>query len=172
MGSHRPHTLNDGIHLFLKVENRNFLSGVILARVFQRNRTNRLCVCVHKRFILRNWLMQLWISGSQPRSQYCRWTLKAAGEFPAQRGQTFYSIQAFNWLNEAHLCYRRQCANSKPTDANVPCGSAAKESTCNAGDVGSTPGLRRFPGKGNGNSLKYSGLGTNFEAATISKIWF
>ena len=69
MGYHRPHSLKDGIHLFLKVENRNFLSDIILARVFQRNRTKRLCVyvCVHKRFIIRNWLMQLWISGSQPR---------------------------------------------------------------------------------------------------------
>ena len=26
-----------------------------------------------------------------------------------------------------------------------PCGSAGKESTCNAGDLGSIPGFRRFP---------------------------
>ena len=33
-----------------------------------------------------------------------------------------------------------------------------KESTCNAGDLGSTPGLGRSPGEGNGNPLEYSGL--------------
>ena len=39
-----------------------------------------------------------------------------------------------------------------------PCGSAGKESTCNAGDLGSIPGLGRFPGKGRGYPLQYSGL--------------
>ena len=37
-------------------------------------------------------------------------------------------------------------------------GSAGKESTCNAGDLGLIPGLGRSPGKGNGNPLQYSGL--------------
>ena len=31
-----------------------------------------------------------------------------------------------------------------------------KESTCNAGDLGSIPGLGRSPGEGNGNPLRYS----------------
>ena len=35
----------------------------------------------------------------------------------------------------------------------VPCGSVGKESACNAGDLGSIPGLGRSPGKGNGNPL-------------------
>ena len=33
-----------------------------------------------------------------------------------------------------------------------------KESACNAGDLGSIPGLGRFPGEGNGNLLQYSCL--------------
>ena len=37
-------------------------------------------------------------------------------------------------------------------------GSDGKESPCNAGDPGSNPGLRRSPGKGNGNPLQYSCL--------------
>ena len=36
--------------------------------------------------------------------------------------------------------------------------SAGKESTCNAGDLGLIPGLRRFPGEGKGFPLQYSGL--------------
>jgi len=38
------------------------------------------------------------------------------------------------------------------------CGSDGKESTCNAGDTGSIPGLGRSSGKGNGYPLQYSGL--------------
>ena len=37
-------------------------------------------------------------------------------------------------------------------------GSDSKESTCNAGDLGSIPGLGRSPGGGNGNPLQYSCL--------------
>ena len=39
-----------------------------------------------------------------------------------------------------------------------PGGSDGKESACNAGDLGSIPGLGRSPGEGNGNPLQYSGL--------------
>ena len=35
-----------------------------------------------------------------------------------------------------------------------------KESTCSAEDTGSTPGLGRSPGEGNGNPLQYSCLGS------------
>ena len=38
------------------------------------------------------------------------------------------------------------------------CGSAGKESACNAGDLGSVPGLGRFPREGKGYPLQYSGL--------------
>ena len=39
-----------------------------------------------------------------------------------------------------------------------PDSSVGKESTCNAGDVGLIPGLRRSPGEGKGYPLQYSGL--------------
>ena len=35
---------------------------------------------------------------------------------------------------------------------------AGKESTCNAGDLGSVTGLGRSPGEGNSYPLQYSGL--------------
>ena len=34
----------------------------------------------------------------------------------------------------------------------------AKESACNAGNLGSIPGSGRSPGEGNGNPLQYSSL--------------
>ena len=39
-----------------------------------------------------------------------------------------------------------------------PGGSDYKEPVCNAGDLGSIPGLGRCPGEGNGNPLQYSCL--------------
>ena len=41
---------------------------------------------------------------------------------------------------------------------DFPCGSAGKESTCNVGDLGSIPGLGRFPGEGKRHPLQYSCL--------------
>ena len=45
-----------------------------------------------------------------------------------------------------------------PVFLGFSCGSAGKESACNAGDLGSIPGLRRSCGEGNGYPLQYSGL--------------
>ena len=50
--------------------------------------------------------------------------------------------------------------NIPPVKANMgfPDGSADEESTCNAGDAGSVPGLGRSPGEGHGNPLQCSCL--------------
>ena len=44
-----------------------------------------------------------------------------------------------------------------------PGSSVGKESACNAGDLGSTPGLGRYPGEGNSYPLQYSGLETSMD---------
>ena len=53
-----------------------------------------------------------------------------------------------------------------------PGGSNGKESACNAGDLGSIPGLGKYPGKGNGNPLQYSCLDNSMDRgawqATVS----
>ena len=49
-----------------------------------------------------------------------------------------------------------------------PGGSVSKESTCNAGDPGSIPKSRRFPGEGNGNPLQYSCLGNSMDRRAYS----
>ena len=41
---------------------------------------------------------------------------------------------------------------------HFPCGSVGKESACNAGYLGSIPGLGRSPLEGKGYPLQYSGL--------------
>ena len=40
-----------------------------------------------------------------------------------------------------------------------PGGSVVKNPPANAGDMGLIPGLRRYPGEGNGNLFQYSFLG-------------
>ena len=40
---------------------------------------------------------------------------------------------------------------------DFPGGSVARESACNAGDLGLIPGLGRSPGEGKGYPLQYSG---------------
>ena len=44
------------------------------------------------------------------------------------------------------------------TSVGFPGESDGKESACNAGDLGSIPGLGRSPGEGKGYPLQYSGL--------------
>ena len=42
--------------------------------------------------------------------------------------------------------------------SGFPCGSAGKESICNAGDLGLIPGLGKSPREGKGYAFQYSGL--------------
>ena len=45
-----------------------------------------------------------------------------------------------------------------PVFLGFPCGSAGRESSCNAGNLGLIPGLGRSPGEGKGYPLQYSGM--------------
>ena len=53
------------------------------------------------------------------------------------------------------------------------CGSAGKESACNAGDLGSIPGLGKSPGEGKGYPLQYSGLENSMDYIIrgVAKSW-
>ena len=53
-----------------------------------------------------------------------------------------------------HLCGLLSLTFSRGTLG----GSHGKETVCNAGDLGSVPGLGRSPGEGNGYPVQYSGL--------------
>ena len=60
-----------------------------------------------------------------------------------------------SWVRK--ICCRRDKLRT-PVFLGFPGGSAGKESACNAGDLGSIPGLGRSPGEGKGYPLQYSGL--------------
>ena len=64
------------------------------------------------------------------------------------------------------------------TFLGFPGGSEVKDSACNAGDLGSIPGLGRSPGEGNGNPLQYSCLENPMDGGTwwatvhgVAKSW-
>ena len=69
---------------------------------------------------------------------------------------SFYLLKAFwrVWLYHKMLYLFSFCSIA----FGFPGGSDGKESTCNAGDLGSIPGLGRSPGGGHGNPLQYSCL--------------
>ena len=52
----------------------------------------------------------------------------------------------------------------------LPSWLSGKESTCNVGDLGSIPGLRRSPGEGNGYPLQYSGLENSLDCKEIQPV--
>ena len=51
-----------------------------------------------------------------------------------------------------------------PVTLGFPCGSAGKESACNARDLGLIPELGRSPGEGKGYLLQYSGLENSMDS--------
>ena len=61
------------------------------------------------------------------------------------------------FLGREELLEKGWDRQSTPVFLGIPCGSAGKESTCNAGDLALIPGLGRSPGEGKG-PLQYSGL--------------
>ena len=56
---------------------------------------------------------------------------------------------------------------------HFPWGSAGKETTCNAGVLGSIPGLGRSPGEGKGYPLQYSDLENTMDCIVhgVTKSW-
>ena len=59
------------------------------------------------------------------------------------------------WVGKIH--WRRDRLPT-PVFLGFPGGSDGKESACNAGNLGSIPGLGRSPGEGKGYLLQYSDL--------------
>ena len=61
----------------------------------------------------------------------------------------------------------------EPQTLGFPGSSAGKESSCNAGDLSSTPGLGRSPEEGKGYPLQYSGLENSVNCIVhgVAKSW-
>ena len=78
-------------------------------------------------------------------------TAKAPGSIPGQGSKISQAVQ--------HSEKKKKRFGDLPLYLmGFPGGSDGKESACNVGDLGSIPGLGRFPGEGNDYPLQYSGL--------------
>ena len=78
-----------------------------------------------------------------------QWALQKRNSENAKKGKTF---------SRSHNRILKFLKISIWLDWASPCGSAGKESACNAGDLGSIPASGRYPGEGKGYLLQYSGL--------------
>ena len=96
------------------------------------------------------------------------------GRWVLYRWATWEAPSPNNWTSSPLLGYHMAPSTTVPMcwlsfwnltgaldfdlDLGFPGSSAGKESICNAGDLGSIPGLGRSPGDGKGCTLQYSGL--------------
>ena len=83
---------------------------------------------------------------------------------PADVGNLISSSSIFSktslniWKFTVHILQKPGLENFEHYFTSLPGSSAGKESACNVGDPGSTPGLGRSPGEGNSYPFQYSGL--------------
>ena len=70
----------------------------------------------------------------------------------------FPTKEGGGWIGNGCWC-RQQVYKGILVWGGLPRWLSGKESTCQAGDAGSTPGMGRSPGEGNGNPVQFSCLG-------------
>ena len=103
------------------------------------------------------WVAIAWPNYLRWQAEIHRKTLK----FCAWEGRVSHTHQ---WLlrgrrkGEGGEGWEESLRGLQPPRSHFPHSSVGKESTCNAGDLGSIPGLGRSPREGNGNPLHYSCL--------------
>ena len=97
----------------------------------------------------------LWPRGLKPAKLLCPWNspVKSNGV------GCHFLLQGSYWVDQDNPWSHKQSDTTEWLSLwGYPCGSAGKESACNAGDLGSIPGLGRSPKEAKGYPLQYSGL--------------
>ena len=90
----------------------------------------------------------------QSHHRSTRFLISLCGEFSSETPEKLLCIFYFKIMvksQEIHAIKLHQVPS-----LGFPCDSARKESTCNAGQLDSIPGLERPPGEGIGYQLQYS----------------
>ena len=115
-----------------------------------------LCVLIYLPFLVNRFCSYILgsLSGG-PHSGLRYWDPGAVYNEKWLQGIVFTPLDSA-LLTFHHLTKRFQTDHSNYPD--MPGGSDSKESACNAGDLGSIPGLRRSPEGAHGNLFEYSGL--------------
>ena len=71
---------------------------------------------------------------------------------------SYVSLVRMQQYNNSYTALGEGIGYPTPVFLGFPGGSASRESSCNAGDLGLIPGSGRSPGEGKGYPLQYSGL--------------
>ena len=72
------------------------------------------------------------------------------------------------WLRRRHSAFDEFKIREPYKTKGFPCISVGKESACNAGDLGSIPGLGRFSGEDYGTPLQYPCLEISMDRSLVS----
>ena len=95
--------------------------------------------------------------------------------YPQSAGAKLGSLFTSRWP-QIHLNPGAQTMSSEVYVSSLcldfPCSSADKESACNAGDLGSIPGLERSPGEEKGYPLQYSILENSMDCIVHGVVTF
>ena len=123
------------------------------------------------------------LSGIWANSRSWWWTGKPGVQqsMGSQIVRPYWEID-LNWTSSS-TCKEFTCNAGNPSSVlglgrsdrlvflGFPGGSAGKESACIVGDLGSIPGLWRFPGEWKGYPLQYSGLKNSMGSQSIGHNW-
>ena len=137
-------------------------------------------LCVSSRLGTGGWRQVRVVPGCQenrqlPPSEHLKHLTERMGaraKWLVQGHRLLFSICSWfdSWVGKLH--WRRDRLPT-PVFLGFPCGSVGKESACNAGDLGSIPGLGRSPGEGKSYPLQYSGLENSMDCIVhgVAKSW-
>ena len=107
-----------------------------------------------------NWKDCCWSWGSNTLATWCEepthW--KKTLMLGKIKGKRRRGQQRMRMVKKHHGLNRHQSEQTPGDSGGFPGGSDSKASVYNVRDLGSIPGLGRFPGEGNGNPLQYSCL--------------
>ena len=123
-------------------------------------------------------------SGSFPMSQLCtsggqRIGVSASASVLPMNTQDWSPLGWTGWISLLSKGLSKVFSNTtvqkhqffSTQSSCFPCGSVGKESACNAGDLGSIPGLGRSPGEGKRYPLQYSGLENSMDSQRVGHNW-
>ena len=118
-----------------------------------------LLVTIHRKFYQYERLVKLW-----NLFLHCLTYIPRKRSAFAESSRSFKDVifqtthRSSKQMTHTILFYNSRSKSTNPEELGFPWWLSGKESSCNAGDAGSIPGLGRSPGGGNDNPLQYSCL--------------
>ena len=111
--------------------------------------------------------------GCQSHTQFAVGTHPAITTAPDKHGPCHLWGARPVWLTSATVKSWKSMVLPPPTVWPLPHSSAGTESVCNAGGLGSIPGLGRSPGEAKGYPLQYPGLENSMDCIVygVTKSW-